>query len=307
MLSDTFTVFQQVLELFLMALAGYAVGKKGLLSEAGVKDITTILFYIVTPALIISSMQDNIGKVSVGSFWQAGLLSAVGMAVSVLVAGCFFRKDEPGRRRVFQFASAYSNCGFVGLPLAQAVLGEKGVMYASVFIAVFNLAVWTHGLSLMRGQKRLEWKYAVFSPGVIGLVVGFPLFAFSLRLPELVLTPLEGFSGLNAPLAMIVIGYYVSRVRLRDLFRSRKLYELSAVRLLVVPAACLAALLPFHAERAVAVTVLILAAAPAGANTALFAAQFGGDTELSSGAVAITTVLSLFTMPLFTGLADLLL
>ena len=307
MLNDALTVFRQVLELFLMASAGYLAGKKGLFSETGVKDITTILFYIVTPALIVASMQDNIGKVTMGNFAEAGLLSAVGMAVSILLSGCFFRKEEPGRRRVLQFACAYSNCGFVGLPLAQAVLGSEGVMYASVFISVYNLAVWTHGLSLMRGQKRPEWKCAVLSPGVIGLAAGFPLFAASLRLPELVLAPLRGFSDLNTPLAMIVIGYYVSRVRLRSLFRSRELYALAAVRLLAIPAACLAALLPFHADRAVTASVLILAAAPSGANTTLFTAQFGGDVELSSGAVTLTTMFSLVTLPLFTGLAGLLL
>lgn len=299
MLSYAFTVFLKVLELFLMASAGYVCGKWNVISEDGAREITSILFYVVTPAVIIASLQDTIGQVSMTSLMTAGVLSIVAMLLSVLVSMCFFRKSAPEQKKVLRFAAIYSNCGFIGLPLAQAVLGSKGVTYASIFMAAFNLIVWTHGLGMMKGSSKIDWKHALLNPGLIGLVLGLPLFALSIRLPEVILSPVRNFSNLNTPLAMIVIGSYISHIRLGELFRSRNLYLLSAVRLLLVPAASFLLLMPFHVDRYILTTVLVLAAAPSGANTVMFAAQFGGDVELSSKAVALTTILSMFTMPLF--------
>ena len=168
----------------------------------------------------------------------------------------------------------------MGLPLAQAVLGGSGVAYASMFIAVFNLFNWTHGVASLRGENKADLKKALMNPGTAGLAAGLFLFGFSLRLPPILLSPLSYLSDLNTPLAMIVIGVYISRVPLRELFSSRDLYALSAMRLVLIPAACFFLMLPFRVDPAVPTAVLILSSAPTAA-----------------------TVFSALTMPLFAALA----
>ncbi|HEX3018351.1 MAG TPA: AEC family transporter [Caproicibacter sp.] len=304
MLIYALTVFQKVLGLFLMASAGYVCGKLNIITEDGARQMTSILFYVVTPAVIVASLQGTIGQVTMGSILIAGVAAFAAMFISIAVGTSVFRKNSTERKKVLQFAVIYSNCGFMGLPLAQAVLGSKGVTYASVFNVVLNLIVWTHGLSMMRGGSKFELKRALFNPGMIGMILGLPLFAFSYHLPDVILSPIQNFSNLNTPLAMIVIGTYIARIRLGELFKSGKLYCLAALRLLLVPALCFAVLYPFHLDPCVFTTVLILAAAPSGANAVMFSAQFGGDVELASKAVALTTIFSLVTMPLFPVLAN---
>lgn len=300
------SVFLKVAALFLMIAAGYACGRKNLISDGGAREMTSVLFWVVTPCVMISSLQGMIGEVGVGDLLVSGVLSFVCIAVGIFGSLLLYRKSPPARRKVLRFATAYSNCGFMGLPLAQAVLGDIGVAYASVFIAAFNLLAWTHGISSMKGAPGgLSLKKALINPGVLGFVVGFLLFALSIRLPDLLLVPVRCFSDLNTPLAMLVIGTYVSRVPFRELFTDRELYGLSAVRLLILPAICLALFLPFHVDRTALTAALILASAPAAANTVMLAAQFGGDTKLGSKAVALTTLFSALTMPLFPALVGL--
>lgn len=299
MLTYTLTVFQKILGMFIMIAAGYGCGKLNVVSEDGAKQMTSILFYIVTPCVILSSLQSTIGQLNLNHLLIAAVFSAAAMLISILIGTRFFRKSPDEIKKVLRFAAAYSNCGFVGLPLAQSVLGSKGTAYASVFVAVFNFFVWTHGLGLMRGSLSFNWKRAVLNPGMIGFAAGLPLFAASIHLPEVLLSPVNFLSDLNTPLAMIVVGSYISRIRLRELFCSPNLYGLSAVRLLLIPAVCLFCFAPFHADKTILSAALILSAAPSGANTVMFAAQFGGDVRLASRAVAVTTILSLLTMPLF--------
>lgn len=300
------SVFLKVVALFLMIAAGYACGRKNLISDGGAREMTSVLFWIVTPCMTISSLQEMIGKVGVGDLLVSGALSLTCIAVSILASLLLYRKSPAERRKVLRFAAAYSNCGFMGLPLAKAVLGDAGVAYAAVFIAAFNLLAWTHGISSMKGGSGgLDLKKTVANPGLLGFAAGFLLFAFSVRLPELLLAPIRYFGDMNTPLAMLVIGTYISRVPFRELFTDRDLYSLSAVRLLILPAICFLIFLPFHVDRTALTATLILASAPAAGNTVMLAAQFGGDTKLGSKAVALTTLFSAFTMPLFPALVSL--
>ncbi|QNK42344.1 AEC family transporter [Caproicibacter fermentans] len=304
MLSLFLSVLLKVAVLFFMVAAGYFCGKLNLISDGGAKEMTAVLFWIVTPCLVVASLQSMIGKVSVGSIFLSGALSVICIAVSIGVSFLLYRKHPSERRRILRFAASYSNCGFMGLPLVNAVLGGQGVAYASMFIAAFNLFVWTHGVSCMKKEPGIDYKKAILNPGIIGLAIGLVLFVLSVRLPEVILSPMEYFSDLNTPLAMLVVGVYISEIPLKELFADTDLYHLSLIRLLVVPVLCFLILLPLHVDRTIFTTLLILSSAPSAANSVMFAAQFGGDTRLGSKAVALTTLFSALTMPLFPILVD---
>jgi malate permease and related proteins len=307
MLSSFMTISQKVLILFIMIAVGYVCGKIGLVTKRGAQQITSVLFYVVTPCLTISSLQSIIGQVSLNNILICALLAAAAMLVAIVISVQFFRKSTYERRKVLRFASAYSNCGFIGIPLVQAVLGGTGVAYASMFGAIYNFFVWSHGYAEMSGKRSIKIKQIILNPGLAGLAIGLPLFAFSYRIPELIAFPIDSFASLNTPLAMIVIGNFISKVDLKEIFVDADLYKLSAIRLLLIPFATFILLLPIHLDKAVVTTVLLLSAAPSGANTAMFAAQFGADAKLASKAIALTTLVSILTMPLFSVLASRLL
>jgi malate permease and related proteins len=304
MLSSIIAVFQKGFILLIMMAVGYFCGKIGMVTKRGAQQLTSLLFYIVTPCLIISSLQDMIGQVSLENILLSGGLSIVAMVIAILVSMVFFRKSVNEKRKVLRFAAAYSNCGFMGIPLVAAVLGDTGVAYASMFCVVFNFFVWSHGFVTMSSKRSIELKQVLLNPGLIGLIIGLPLFMISHKLPELLSYPINSFTSLNTPLAMIVIGSFISRVNLKELFIEFDLYILSAVRLLLIPLVTFALMLPFHFDKTVASAILLLSAAPSGANTAMFAAQFGADTKLASKAVTLTTLISMLTMPIFSVLAS---
>ena len=306
MFASALTVAERVLILFVMIAAGYVCGKSGAITRRGAQQINFILFYIVTPAVIISSLQGMVGQISMMNLLIAGGLAVLCMLICIFVSMMFFRKSINERKKVLRFACAYSNCGFMGLPLVQAVAGNAGVAYASIFIVIYNIFVWTHGCSSMSGSRSLSWQKILLNPGLIGMVIGFPLFAFSVKLPDLLLVPVDSFASMNTPLAMIVIGCYIARVNLKELFNDWSLYLMAAVRLIFIPLVCFGLLFLVRPDKTIATSVLILCAAPSGANTAMFAAQFGGDPKLASKSVAFTTLLSMVTMPAFILLAKLL-
>lgn len=178
-------------------------------------------------------------------------------------------------------------------------MGDTGAAYASVFVVAYNILVWTHGVGML-GARSMNLKKALLNPGLIGLAAGLPLFMLGVRLPVVLETPVSALAAVNTPLAMLVIGGYIAKVRWRDLIADLDVYKVwlfgACWRFRPCCFCCFGSSGP---ESMAATTVLVLAAAPCGANAVLFAAMFQGDTETAGKSVAMSTLLSVLTMPAF--------
>ena len=284
MLQQFVLVGGNVLTLFLLMSVGFAFGRKGLLSDVTLSQMSRILLYVVTPAVIITSFE-----VERTPARQSQLL--IGAAVMVcmyllyaLLSLVLFRREDPDRRGILSFASVYGNIGFMGLPLIQSVMGSEAMMIAVLGVAGFNL----------------------LSPGVTGLTVGVLLFFTGWRLPGPVDSAARYLGSLNTPLAMIVIGGQMAQANLPTVFRDKALYLVSAVKLLALPALTAAVLLPFRLDWTVFVATVILAGCPTAGNTSLFAQSMGKDTALAARQITLSTLLCILTLPLTAALAQML-
>jgi predicted permease len=139
----------------------------------------------------------------------------------------------------------------------------------------------------------------VVNPGTVGIAIGLPLFFASLSLPAILKTPISLLAGLNTPLAMLVIGFYLAGADFRRVVRMPSAYLAAAVRLVVFPLALLALLYPLrsHFPREMMLALVTAASAPVAAMVSMFASKFSRDVDLSVGLVSGTTLLSIFTMP----------
>lgn len=307
MLTIMLSIGAKILVLFFMIATGVILARKNILSRAGISEITEIVLLIATPCIIIDAFMNDLSAVS----WK-DLLFVAGFAVAIHVIGIllsplFFRKEPESRRKVLRFCMIYGNVGFMGLPLLQSFLGDDGVIYASLFITVFNIFCWTHGVRLMGGDNGGGpfWK-CLLNPGTIGLAGGLLILLFRITVPAPVGELLDFFSGLNTPLAMLCIGFHISFISLRDLLRDRAMLLAGALRLLVIPGIVLLLLTLFTREYAVFAAILLQSAMPTAANSALFADRYEGDRPLASQTVAISTLCSILTLPLLAAIANLI-
>lgn len=296
----------QVLIMFIYIAAGYILTRTKRFSRTGAKEATNILLLYVTPSVLINSYQ---GKIDA---FAPSLLSGLGIAViftllshaiGILVATLLCRKTSGDNYKVDLFSSVYSNCGFMAIPILEAVLGADGVFYGSAYLAFFTILYWTHGIVTYAGdRKALSVKSLFLNPGVIGTVIALSLFLLRIKLPSIVMTAVSGMAGLNTPLSMMVLGSYLANVRIADALRRPSLYKVSLLRLIVIPV--LSVLLIFALSKVfpiqplIARAVLIPAACPVAAVAALFAARYDCDADYASEIVALTTLFSIGTIPL---------
>lgn len=281
--------------MFLLMIMGLILAKTGLLTEQGSKDIANILLYTVIPCVIIRSYITDFTVEKLKGLLLSAILAMIAFAVSIAVSYLLYRM----RRPVDNFGTAFCNAGFIGIPLITAVFGSEAAFYVASFASILNLLQWTYGIVIITGRKDLiNLKKVFVNPVMISLVIGLCLFFTGIRLPQIIDSTMAGVAALNTPVAMIVLGYYLSCSRIRDLFLNPSLYAASAVRLLLIPAVTLLALYLIPAGHGqIGMITLIAAATPVGTNTAIFAQKFGQDYERSVCMVCLSTVLSIVTLP----------
>lgn len=299
-------VVEKVAVMLILIVIGYWVTKRGMLTERGASEITTLLIKVVTPCVIVYSFVGSADALEASQLVMAMALPALWLGIGLGLSLLTFRREPPERQKVLRFALIFSNTGFMGIPLVQGIVADAGVIYASFGVVMFNIFCWTYGYSMMSGGAKLNLKTVLLNPGIIGLVFGLPIYFFKLRLPAIITEPMGYVAGLNTPLAMLVIGCTIAKADLHSFASDMSVYKVSFLRLIATPAIYLALLLVIRPQPDLFVASMIQAATPVAANTVLFATQYKRDSELASKLVVVSTVLSILTIPIMTVLAQLL-
>ncbi len=310
MLQNFLTVAEQVGILFILICIGIVAGKTKLIKKEAVPSINNFVLYVVTTTVIIKSFYREFDIHMLKGIGIALALAFASHFINILIAHLVIHDKDKEKQNVLRFASVFSNSGFMAIPLQSALLGDEGVFYGAVYIAVFNILCWTYGLIIMSGdRKNLSAKKIFLNPGVIGVTVGLLIFIASVKLPEIIFMPMSYISALNTPLPMIIIGFMLWGIlsngigEIKELISNPKLYLMMAIRLLIVPIIMFGLMSLLKIDKIIMLSILICASAPVAATTSMFAEKFGGDRQLSVAAVSISTIVSLITMPLIIGMA----
>ena len=297
MIDNFLIVAQQVAVLFVLMGFGTVMRKAGFFKENAIDGIVNVLLLVVTPCLIVDVFQRPFDPAMLKGLGCAFALAVLIHVVLIVFSRFAVRHRNENVRRPLRLAAVFSNAGFMGIPLEQAILGDVGVFYGVVYIVVFNLFMWSWGLKTMSGgMNRLKmW----VNPGTVGLVLGAPFFFLSMKLPTVIGIPLHHMANLNTPLAMIVIWYALAGAEFGKVLRTGSVYVATLVRLVICPLLVIAALYPFrHAlDRNMMLAMTVAASAPVAAMVSMFASKFNRDVDVSVAVVSGTTLLSILTMP----------
>ena len=147
------TVGTQVLELFILIALGFLCGKTKMLNDTAVKSITDIVLYIVCPCVIVQNFIRPFDTAMLQGLLTAAAAALLIHILSIVIAMLLFHDKVPERNRVYRFALIFSNCGYMSLPMQQAILGADGVFFGAVYIVIFNVVMWTFGVWLSGGEK----------------------------------------------------------------------------------------------------------------------------------------------------------
>lgn len=290
---------EKIVEMFLIMIIGMAAFRFGVIDRAANQRISAVCLKIVSPAMIFMSYQTEFRPELLQGLLVTAAYSVFSIGLMLGVARLTIRPGKSPDVVIEKISTIYSNCGFIGIPLINGVLGREGVFYMTAYITVFNLLIWSHGLALMCGTKSLKATlHKMRQPAIIAIGVGVLCFLLRIRLPEVIANPLAMVGDMNTPLAMLVAGCNLADSDLFGAFARPRTYYISFLKLLLFPLLVALLLGVLGADQTIALTVLIATACPSAAMGTMFALEYQRDSKYASELFAITTVLSLVTIPL---------
>ncbi len=305
-------LLEQMVVLFLLMGIGYLCYKKNIITDEVSKKLSAIVVNIANPALVLTGCMGEEKIQGRELLLTIAIILAIYIAL-ILIAQVLPRMlhVEKKSRGVFKAMTIFSNIGFMGFPVVAALYGNSALLYAALFTIPYNILIYTYGIASMSVRKEDEEGIPalknqsgfrpllgrILNAGVIACIVTMILYLFQIPIPAMLGDTITHLSNLTAPLSMMVIGASLAVIDLKKLFTDKKLLLFSLIKLLVIPIVGVLIIKQFVSNEMICGVCMVMLATPVGSMTAMLAQQYEGDYEMASKGVALTTVLSVITMP----------
>ncbi len=297
-------VLTQTIIMFMIVIIGALCYKFKLINDEGKKQLSALVLNVVNPLLIFLSYQTELRSDLIEGFLWTGAMGALTYILFILAAKLIFPKKEGRDTVIERFSVTYSNFGFMGTPLIFGVFGSEGVFMQTGFVTVSNLFIWTYGVMQMTSGKADSPKpsqtllRALRSPAIIAVAAGLVVLFTGFRLPGMVYDALNSVAEMTTPLAMIVAGASIMSAGLLGSIKNVRVYLVSAVRLLLMPALGIAAVLFLPSPDIPKLITIIEFSCPVAAIGTMFAIRYDRDSHYAAQIFAVSTLLSAVTLPL---------
>lgn len=296
-------LMETMLILFVMMVIGLLANKFCIMTSSTNEEISGLIVNITTPALIISSvLGEDVKSADLNVFYL--LLVGVLLYLGLILFGKVFIKLFPFSKEdatIYEFMLIFGNIGYMGYPIFRALFGETAVFISVLINMPFNLLMFSYGVYSFAKASGIKgdfnWRN-LLSPGLLSAAIALILYFIPIPVPEFIRSPLASIGDTTVPLSMIVIGYSLGVIKIRDVLRDFSTIFISLVKLIVVPVIVFFIGRIFIQDQEILQLITINAGLPAASLIVIFATQYKVQIKISTIGVFVSTILSIFTIPL---------
>lgn len=295
-------LMEQIIQLFLMIFMGFLIVKAKLLNSEDSKILSIIVLYLIIPCVIINAFQVDYTPQTVKGLLIAlagSVMTQVILLIVVSILGRVFHLNEVEVASIY-----YSNSGNLIVPIVMFILGKEWVLYGCVFMSVQLVFIWPHCKKIISRESVYDWRKIVLNINMISIAIGIVLFLTRIHLPEDINSTLSAVGGMIGPASMIVTGMLFAGMDFKQIFASKRVYFVTFLRLIVVPAIALV-LIKFSYLASLSsngpkiMLIVFLAIITPSASTVTQMCQvYENDSQYASAINVVTTLLAIITMPL---------
>jgi predicted permease len=295
-------VFGQMAVLFLILAVGYAAGKFKILTPEANKHVSRLVLNLAMPCTILNSVLSG-DVTATGTGAALFLLLSFG-AFALAFVLCLplprLLKAPAGDSGLYRFMVMFGNVGFMGFPVIQSVFGPGAVFYVTLFNIAFSLLCFSLGLIMVSGGGGKLNARLFINPTMIMSFITVAIFYLKPPVPAVLTDAAELIGRMTTPSAMLVIGATLAVIPLKDVFSELRIYPVALFKLLIVPVLTWLLMRLFIRDPVMLGVLVTLSAMPTATNATMLSMAYGGNENLASKGVFLTTLLSVATLPLVT-------
>lgn len=311
-------MLQQMGVICILVSIGFCLQKKGVVDSLTSKKLSAIVVDVCNPALILASIlsgnitaghEDLINAIIIGAVFYA-LLVCIGFIMPHIL------RVAPDKRKFYNLMCVYTNTGFLGIPVAKAILPANAIIYVIVINVFYSLFFYTHGLTVLgngettpesAGKKKENPLRSIFNPGTVMAILALVVFWFSLELPPIIANTVEYVGNATVFLSMVMLGVSIARSNILKSIKDARIWIFIVLRLVALPVLIVLVMNALSFDKTATLGMALMASVPVGNLPMIQAEKKGMDTTILSSAVAITTTVSMVTITALIAVATALL
>lgn len=300
----------QILFLLILIFIGFILRKTNILPENSAKVLSLLETYVFVPAVVLSTFLSNFTFEKLENLYKYFIAGIIVVVILILFALLFVNlfKKEGYLKKIYTYALAFPNFGFMGIAVAKALFSNIFLEYL-MFIIPFYIAIYAWGIPKLlipsdKGKKGII--KTLINPMFIAMIIGIIFGLINLKLPLFIDNSVNTLGNLMSPIAMILTGITVSKVNFKETFISFNVYILSVIRLLLIPLIFIGILSFVKIDISLKVCIMCAVSMPLGLNTIVIPTAYDFDTSEASSMALVSHVLSLLTIPLIFSLFELI-
>ena len=297
-------ILQQMGVICILVAIGIYLQKKGIADSLTSKKLSAIVVDICNPALIMASILSGNITATHGDLLIAAALGAAFYTLLILLGFLLPRilKAAPDKRRFYNLMTVYTNTGFLGIPIARAILPANAILYIIVINIFYSLLFYTHGLNILGNAGSVKEKSAhspllnILNPGTVMAILSLAVFWFRITLPPILANTIEYVGNATVFLSMALLGISIARSNLAQSLKDFRIWAYIVLRMLLFPISITLLMHAFSFDPTATLAICLMAAVPVGNLPMIQAEKIGEDTKILSSAIAVTTAVSIVTI-----------
>jgi hypothetical protein len=306
---NIFILLNQMLVLLAMMLAGYFIYAKKWITNEGAASLSKIVVNVMNPLLIINSVLGDNSQMEVSKLWvNFGMILfyfVVVIAFSYVLV--LILRPAKNLRNIYLLMATFSNLGFMGIPVARSLYGDEAVLYVAFYLLVYNILVYTYGLTLTHDGTKPKTKEKqsftglmrrIINPGLVAALIAFAIMIFGIKVPTFVSGFCDYMGNATIPISMMVIGFSIARADLKSYVKDIRIYAFTLLRMVLLPIVFAIILKQLPIDPVVSGVFVLELAMPIGSIIGMIVQEAGEDPDYCMKGTTITTLLSVLTIPL---------
>ena len=320
----------------IIILIGFIFTKKKILSEVTAENLSKIILFLAIPALSYNAFMQDMDSEKLNQSMSLLIWSIIIHLALIFISSIIFKKYGKSEKDVLRMITIFGSTTVFGIPVIQAVYGDLGAMYASVFNLPYRALLYTYGyitISEVKLKKENIGKI-ISNPVIVATFLGMGVWIFQKYLPQISINengivrdygilridktaywlfkPMQYLAALNAPLSWLSIGITLAGVPLGETLKSKISWKYSILKVSIIPMVLISLfvglklIVGYEISYIAVATIVIMMATPAATVIATYAINFRKEPLLVSSCSLASSILAVVMIPAFIVLIEIL-
>ena len=290
--------------LFLFIILGYLLAKWKCVPDNAPTVLSKLENTVFIPALVLGTFMSNFTAEKLTETSELLLSSLVMALIAIAISLLLVRicSKDKYEQSIFAYGLCFSNFGFVGNAVVSALFPELFMDYLVFTLPLWTLIyLWGVPVLLIGGTEKpgfvgrlKNFVNPMFICTILGMVIGLT----GIPVPQFIQSAATAAGNCMSPAAMLLTGMTIAKFDLRQVLGIKRVYVVTALRLLVYPLAFIAVAAVVPLPRTFTICAVSALAMPLGMNTIIVPGALGKDTRVASGMALVSHILCCLTIPL---------